>query len=74
MYDYRRVELEASATGPAFLLGTVLWATSGQPPISDVWRWPDVPVISPSESVQCRGRQLFDLVITHDLEGIVAKK
>jgi ATP-dependent DNA ligase len=31
-------------------------------------------LISPALSVQGRGRQLFALMLEHDLEGIVAKK
>lgn len=31
-------------------------------------------VLSLPVSVHGRGRQLFDLVLTHDLEGIVAKR
>jgi ATP-dependent DNA ligase len=30
--------------------------------------------MSPALAVQGRGRQLFDLMLDHDLEGIVAKK
>jgi ATP-dependent DNA ligase len=35
---------------------------------------PGIRIISPPVSVHGRGRQLFDLVSMHDLEGIVAKR
>jgi bifunctional non-homologous end joining protein LigD len=69
---------------PAYVAFDLLWLSPG----TDLRSWPlkhrqqalkDIlqegsRVISPVVSVHTRGRQLFELILEHDLEGIVAKR
>jgi bifunctional non-homologous end joining protein LigD len=76
-------DLLKHACRPAYVVFDLLWLSG-----TDLRSWPlrhrlqalegilpeGSRVISPPVSVHGRGRQLFDLVQTHDLEGIVAKR
>jgi bifunctional non-homologous end joining protein LigD len=76
-------ELLKRACRPAYVVFDLLWLSG-----TDLRSWPlrhrlqalegilpdGSRVISPPVSVHGRGRQLFDLVQAHDLEGIVAKR
>jgi bifunctional non-homologous end joining protein LigD len=77
------LDLLKRARRPAYVAFDLLWLSG-----TDLRSWPlrhrqqaleDIlqegsRVISPVLSVHTRGRQLFELILDHDLEGIVAKR